>query len=199
MSCEDLGAATFAVIDVETTGLDSRTDRVVEIACFRVSGGRVVARFSSLVDPRRKIPARASAIHGIFARDVAGAPTLACLEPRLRQMTADAVVVAHNARFDVGFLPFIAERPTLCTLRLARRLVDAPSYRNQALREFLRLEPARPVRRAHRAEGDAEVTAALLLELLRRYESGPYPATVPALLTTAVRSIALSRFAFRRS
>jgi DNA polymerase III epsilon subunit-like protein len=198
MPCEDLAAATFAVIDVETTGLDSKADRVVEIACFRVSGGSVVDRFGSLVDPGCEIPSRASAIHGIFGRDVAGAPTLACLEPRIRQMTADAVVVAHNARFDVGFLPFIAERPTLCTLRLARRLVDAPSYRNRALRDFLRLELPGRVGPAHRAEADAEVTAALLLELLRRYARGPYPATVPALLTTAVRSIALSRFALRK-
>ena len=196
MHRDDLAAATFAVIDVETTGLDPKTDRVVEIACLRVRGGRVIERFSSLVDPGRAIPRRASAIHGIFDRDVAFAPTLRELEPQIRRMTADAVVVAHNARYDVGFLPFVAERPVLCTMQLARRLVDAPSYRNEALRDFLRLRTPYPLGAPHRAGSDAEVTAALLLELLRRYEFGPYETTVPALFTLVARRVTLARFAF---
>ena len=195
MGCGELGRAAFAVIDAETTGLDPRVDRVVEIACLRVCGGRVVERFSSLVDPRRPIPRSASEIHGIFDRDVAGAPTLRRLRPRIERMTAGAIVVAHNARFDVGFLPFVAERPTLCTMALARRLVDAPSYRNEALREYLRLKPARRGP-AHRAASDAEVTAALLLELLRRFRSGPYEPTVSALFMVVARRVELARFAF---
>ena len=196
MIFDDLAVATFAVIDVETTGLDPRVDRGVEIACVRVSAGRVIERFSSLVDPQRPIPSRASAIHGIFDRDVAGAPTLEQLEPLILTLTTDAVVVAHNARFDVGFLPIVAQRPRICTIQLARRLVDAPSYRNEALREFLRLRLPRPLGPAHRAASDAEVTAALLLELLRRYECGPYDLTVSALLALIGRRVALARFAF---
>jgi DNA polymerase-3 subunit epsilon len=191
-----LSAATFAVIDVETTGLDPKSDRVVEVACVRVERGRVVDRLASLVDPGRPIPARASAVHGIFDEHVAGAPTLNRLTPLIRHMAADAVVVAHNARFDLGFLPFLATNPVLCTLRLARRLVDVPSYRNEALREFLRLEVPGPAGRAHRAGADAEVTAALLLELLHRYERGPYEPTVRALLAMVARPVALARFAF---
>jgi DNA polymerase III epsilon subunit-like protein len=193
---DDLSAATFAVIDVETTGLDPKVDRVVEVACVRVSAGMVIDRFSSLVDPQRPIPARASAIHGIFDCDVAGAPTLERLEPLLCGLAADAVVVAHNARFDIGFLPFVAMRPRVCTIQLARRLVDAPSYRNEALRNFLRLRLPRTLGPAHRAACDAEVTAALLLELLRRYECGPYEPTVSALLAMIGRRVARARFAF---
>ena len=196
MPCDHLSATTFAVIDVETTGLDAKNDRVVEIACLRVSGGRVLERFSSLVDPERPIPTRASAVHGIFDCHVAGKPALALLEPRIRHMTSDAVVVAHNARFDVGFLPFLAGRPVVCTMQLARRLVDAPSYRNESLREFLELDLPARLGPAHRAAADAEVTAALLLELLRRYTCGPYEPTVSALLATMGRRIALTRFAF---
>lgn len=196
MSCEGVATATFAVIDVETTGLDPRVDRVVEVACLRMRAGRIVGRFSTLVDPERSIPARASEVHGIFDRDVCGAPTLARLEWRLRAMTRDAVVVAHNARFDIGFLPCVASRPSLCTMQMARRLVDAPSYRNEALREFLRLETGRPQAVAHRAEADADVTAALLLDLLGRFARARGGATVAELLATIARPTKLERFAF---
>ncbi len=193
---DDLSQATFAVIDVETTGLHPRNDRVVEIACVRVKGGRVRERFASLVNPHRRIPPAASAIHGIFDGDVARAPALRTLRPRIAALTNDAVVVAHNARFDLSFLPFIADRPTLCTLQLARRLVDAPNYRNEMLREFLQLETARPLGTAHRAAADAEVTAALLLELLRRYRRCSHRSTLSAVLQTLARPKHLDRFAF---
>jgi DNA polymerase III epsilon subunit family exonuclease len=196
VDCDELTSATYAVLDVETTGLDPRDDRVVEVACLRVVCGRVIGRFASLVDPQRPIPARASAVHGIVDDDVAGAPTLAQLAPRIGAMTRDAVVVAHNAAFDVGFLPFVAERPILCTLKLARRLVDAPNYRNDTLRRVLSLRPDAPATRAHRAEADADVTAALLLELLRRYRRGPHEPTLSALLAMLARPVALERFAF---
>lgn len=193
---EAVASATYAVVDVETTGLDPRTDRVVEVACARVRAGRIVERFASLVAPQRPIPERATAIHGIEDRDVANAPTLAELEPRLRSMTLGAVVVAHNARFDMGFLDCIAGGPTLCTMQMARRLVDAPSYRNETLRTFLRLQTERPHEPAHRAAADSEVTVALLFELLRRFgRLRPY-ATVAELLATIARPTRLERFAF---
>jgi DNA polymerase-3 subunit epsilon len=193
---QELSTTTFAVLDVETTGLDPKVDRVVEFACLRVSAGTVLERFASLVDPERAIPGRASDVHGIFDRDVAGAPTLAELAPRIRALTRDAVVVAHNARFDASFLPMLAGCPTLCTMRMARRFVDAPSYRNETLRAFLQLETARPHARAHRAEADTDVTAALLLELLRRYERVRSGGTVADLLATIARPTRLDRFAF---
>ncbi len=196
MPHRDLSSATFAVVDVETTGLDPRVDRVVEVACLRVAGGHIVERFVSLVDPARAIPGRASDVHGIYAADVDGAPRLAELEPRLRALTADAVVVAHNARFDMSFLHCMAMRPVLCTMQMARRLVDAPSYRNETLRAHLQLRPERQHARAHRAEADADVTTALLLELLRRYAYLRPGATVADLLATIARPTAVERFAF---
>lgn len=196
MLSEPLATATFAVIDVETTGLDPRVDRVVEIACLRVRLGRIVERFTSLVDPERDIPMRASDVHGIYARDVAGKPTLSALNDRLQRMTSGAVVVAHNARFDVGFLPCVASRPALCTMQMARRLVAAPSYRNESLRVFLGLQTGRPHAVAHRAEADADVTVALLLELLGRFERARGGATLGELLAAIARPTRLERFAF---
>ncbi|GAC1305754.1 MAG: hypothetical protein NVSMB21_07760 [Vulcanimicrobiaceae bacterium] len=195
---ELLSRATFAVVDVETTGLDPRTDGVVEVACARVRAGSVVARFVSFVDPQRAIPARASAIHGIRARDVAGAPKLRELEDRLCAMARGAVVVAHNARFDLGFLRCLASNPTLCTLQMARRLVDAPSYRNETLRAYLDLRVDGAVGPAHRAGADTDVTVALLRELLRRFERVRPESTVADLLAAIARPTRLERFAFGR-
>jgi DNA polymerase III epsilon subunit-like protein len=187
MQTDSLAAATFAVIDVETTGFDPVRDRVVEVACIRLRRGGVEHRFVTLVNPGRPVPAPASRVHGLYDADLRGAPLLRQVEPFLRAFTADAIVVAHNARFDVSFLPCVAGRPVLCTLRLARRLVDAPSYRNEDLRRRLGLDPGPGAERAHRAEADALVTAALLRELLRRYARRPHPQTVSGLIDYSCR------------
>ena len=165
-------AREFAVIDVETTGFSFRNDRVVEVACLRLDAHfRPVAQFESLVDPERAIPAHATRIHGIVDRDVAGAPTLQQLTPWLRALTSGTTLVAHNAPFDRGFLAFLGERDWLCTVRLARRAFPgAPSYRNQDLRAYLRLddEPRFAGLGAHRAFADVTVTAEVLRRSMQR-------------------------------
>jgi DNA polymerase III epsilon subunit-like protein len=193
---DDLAAATFAIIDVETTGFDPNRDGVVEVACLRMRRYEIVEVFTSLVDPGRPIPLHASRVHGIHEADLRGAPSLERVAPRLRALTGDAVVVAHNARFDVSFLPVVAGRPVICTMRLAMHLIDAPSFRNQALREFLDLKVGPEGRPAHRAAADAYVTAALLRELLRLYASRPYPQSVSGLIETIGRPARLGRLTF---
>jgi len=163
--------ATFAVVDVETTGIDPRSDRGVEVACAIVRAGVQVESFSSLVNPGRNIPAFASAVHHIVDRDVRDAPSLESLQAKLLTMCADAVVVAHNVRFDLGFLPFLGHRPVLCSMRLAMRVLpEAPNYKNQGLREHLGLDDgvlggSMP----HRALGDVNVTSQILVMCLKRY------------------------------
>ena len=192
---EDLRFGTFAVVDVETTGLSPERDAVVEVACLRVEAGIVTRRIVSLVDPERDIPSRASDVHGIYADDVAGAPILARLRPLLLEAAAGATVVAHNARFDLGFLPFLASRPVVCTMRLAMHVVDTATYRNEALRSYFGIRmPAGHA--AHRAAADAAVTAAVLAALLERYASGPFPQTIPGLIATIAKPARLGRFAF---
>ena len=165
-----LHEATFAVIDVETTGVDPAVDRVVEVACIRVRNGRRLETLSSLVDPGRAIPAVASAIHHIVDRDVRGAPALADLAEPLAAMCADAVVVAHNASFDLRFLPFLAQRPRLCSMRFAMRVIpDAPGYKNQVLRYHLGIEAPAAESAAHRALGDAAVTSGILGICIERH------------------------------
>ncbi len=188
--------AAYSVVDVETTGLDRHVDAVVEVACLRVERGVVVERFASLVHPGRDIPFSASAVHGIYDDDVAGAPTLAELRPRILALTAGSAVVAHNARFDLGFLPFLTSRPVVCSMRLAMHLVDASSYRNDALRAMLGITMPPGHGPSHRAATDAAVTAAILRELLKRYALGPFPQSIPGIIATIAKPARLGRFAF---
>jgi DNA polymerase III epsilon subunit-like protein len=191
-----LGSGTYAVVDVETTGLDSARDAVVEVACLRVEDGKITRQFASLVDPGRAIPERASAVHGIFDSDVRGAPSLAEVRGTLCALAAGATVVAHNARFDLGFLPFLAGRPVICTMRLAMHVLEAPSYRNEALRRQLDVRLPCDPGPAHRAYADAAVTAAVLARLLEYYAEGPFPQTVDGLIATIAQPARLGRFAF---
>jgi DNA polymerase III alpha subunit (gram-positive type) len=166
-----LREVTFAVVDVETTGIDPVLDRVVEVACALVRDGREIEAFSTLIDPGRPIPAVASAVHHITNHQVRGAPTLEDVRPKLVAMCAEAVVVAHNARFDLAFLPFLASRPVLCAMRLAMRVLpDAPNYKNQVLRYYLDVDAFMGGEAiAHRARGDVQVTSRVLTICLERY------------------------------
>lgn len=163
----------YAVVDVETTGLSPARDRVVEMACVLVRGRRVVERWQTLVDPGCPIPWYATRVHGITDEDVQGAPSFAFAQRRLYRFCCDATVVAHNAAFDLGFLPALQSLPSICTVRLARRAFpSAPNYRNQTLREYLKLDedPELAVCGAHRAAADALVTAHVLMRCLDRLE-----------------------------
>jgi exodeoxyribonuclease X len=169
MERRSIGETSFAVIDIETTGIDAGADAIVEIACVVVRGGVETRSFGSLVDPGRRIPPRASAIHHLTDADVRGQLPLSAVEPVLAAMCGDAVLVAHNAAFDLGFLPTLAGAPSLCTLRLARHLFpELDGHANQLLR-YAFATRTRDVGPSHRAMADARVTASVLDVLLRRY------------------------------
>lgn len=163
----------YAVIDVETTGFSPADDRVVEAACVIVQDGSIVRTWSSLVNPGRPIPPHATRVHGIGDADVAGAPPFETVERQLWGMCAGATIAAHNAAFDLSFLPALAPLPSVCTLQLARRwFPNAPNHKNQTLREYLRIDqdPRFAELPAHRALADALVTAAILIRCLERYQ-----------------------------
>jgi DNA polymerase-3 subunit epsilon len=167
-----LDDCAFAVVDVETTGMQASTDdRITEIAVVVVHGARREVEFDSLVNPGRPIPGRISALTGITQEMVATAPTFHEIADQVLAALAGRVFVAHNARFDWSFVGAEVRRtrdlnldgPRLCTVRLARRLVkQEPSYSLGALAARFGLEfTAR-----HRAAGDALVTGMLLERLL---------------------------------
>jgi DNA polymerase III epsilon subunit family exonuclease len=193
-----LASATFAVVDVETTGIDPARDRVVEVACVLVRNRQIVHAFSSLVNPGCAIRASAFAVHGIDDAMVANAPTLAGIVTDLQALCTEAVVVAHNASFDLAFLPFLNTRPHLCSMRLAQRVVpDAPSYKNQVLRHHLAVDiaDARDIT-PHRALGDVHVTAAILRVCLDRYLTAGGADDVDALLESIAAPVLLRTMPF---
>ncbi len=156
----------FAVIDVETTGLDPAVDRVVEIAAVTVENDNIVSNYQALVNPGIRIPATASAIHHITDQDVRDCPTFDEVWRVLYNTIIDPsdVLVAHNAPFDRSFLPDTGKR-WLDTRRLAQHLYpDAPNYQNQTLRYWLGIDV---IADAHHASDDALVTAMLLIHMLR--------------------------------
>lgn len=166
----------YAVVDVETTGFSPREDRVVEMACVILERRRIVHTWTTLVNPERPIPPYATHVHGITDADVIAAPSFEIAQRQLWRRCVGATVVAHNAAFDLAFLPAIAHLRSMCTLRLARYCFpDAPNHKNQTLREYLKIDDdLRHVAHAltaHRALSDALVTAAILLRCLDRFEA----------------------------
>jgi DNA polymerase-3 subunit epsilon len=168
-----------AVLDFETTGMMPGPDRIIEVGAVIVRDGAVVDTFAALMDPGFRIPAFITGLTGITTAMVRGKPRPEAVMGELRGFLGDLPCLAHNAGFDRRF--FTAEmdraghgheRPFLCSVLLARRLVDdAPSHRLGALAAHLGLEPP-PGHRAHRALGDALMTAQLwrhLLAAVRRH------------------------------
>ena len=166
-------------IDVETTGTDPETDAVVELAAIGVRIDPATGQhealetlFTSLVDPKRIIPAAASAIHHLTARDVQGQPELAQARASLQdavQPFRPHLLIAHNAAFDAGFLPGLAAALTpddprwACTLRIARHLwPQAEGFSLQALRYACGLQDHVAGHDVHRAAFDAACCAVLL-------------------------------------
>jgi DNA polymerase-3 subunit epsilon len=122
---------TFSVIDIETSGLSTRRHRILQIAVARVSDGRIVDEWSSLVRlrwPWQRVGPRR--VHGITRRRLRGAPAADEVLAELAERTRGTVLVAHNMRFDWAFIERSARRHhvdlepdrRLCTLWLSRRL-----------------------------------------------------------------------------
>ncbi len=156
----------FAFIDVETTGAKPLEDRVTEIAIIRVHGDGSLTRWQSLINPGVAIPAEIQALTGITNAMVRDAPSFFDVRDAVRQMLEGAVFVAHNARFDYGFIKNefrrIAESFTadvLCTVRLSRKLYpDADGHGLDALIDRHKLHGFD----RHRAMGDTEATVAFV-------------------------------------
>jgi DNA polymerase III subunit epsilon len=169
-----LEECAFAVVDVETTGMRAAgSDRVTEIAVVVLHGSRREVVFESLVNPGRSIPRAICAITNITDEMVRHAPTFAEVADQVMAALAGRVFVAHNARFDWGFVSAEIRRardlaldgPRLCTVRLARRLVtEVRSCGLDNLSHHFGFENMA----RHRAAGDALVTAELLGHLLDR-------------------------------
>ncbi|SDM17926.1 DNA polymerase-3 subunit epsilon [Geodermatophilus siccatus] len=160
---------TVAVVDLETTGLSPRVDRVVEVGVVLLDErGEVEGEFATLLNPGRDVGP--TGLHGIRASDVVEAPTFADVAPHLRSLLSGRVVVAHNALFDLRFLAREFGRvqlpvdlsPSLCTMRLAPLFFGPGTRSLQALCGYLDI----PFDHPHAALGDARATAELMVRML---------------------------------
>ena len=168
-----LSEVVFVVVDLETTGGPPGADAITEIGAVRVRGGAVESEMSTLVNPGRAIPAQITVLTGITNAMVASAPpvgeALSAFLAWARLDGESTVLVAHNARFDVGHLRGAAralglgwsEPTVLDTLGLARRAwsrADVPDHKLGTLAALV----GSPIRPAHRALGDARATVDVL-------------------------------------
>jgi DNA polymerase-3 subunit epsilon len=175
-----LFAPSLAIVDLETTGTHARRDRITEVGVVRVDGDAAggaprVQEWTTLVDPGTPIPPAVQTLTGITDAMVRDAPTFSRIAEEVRERLADCVLVAHNARFDHGFLkhefarvgsPFSA-RP-LCTVRLSRQLFpEADGHGLDAVAERHGID----IVQRHRALGDARAVWGLLQAMYR--EVGP--------------------------
>lgn len=162
----------YAIIDIETTGGNSDSDRITEIALFLHDGEKVTGSWSTLVNPERRIPYRIQMMTGITDEMVANAPKFYEVARQLVEMTEDRVFVAHNVGFDYNFvrnefsrLAFPYKRKKLCTVKLAKKLIPGlPSYSLPKLAPRLGIE----IKVQHRAEPDARATVELFEMLLAK-------------------------------
>ena len=160
----------YAVVDVETTGGKYNEEGITEIAVYKFDGNKIVDQFISLVNPERPIQPFVANLTGINEKMLRNAPKFYEVAKRIVEITEDCTLVAHNASFDYRMLctefnrlGFTYERPTLCTVSLAKKLIpEQASYKLGKLVRSLGI----PLSDRHRAAGDARATVKLLKLLL---------------------------------
>ena len=122
---------TFVVVDLETTGGSAQDNAITEIGAVKVRGGSVIGEFSSLVKPEEPIPAFITALTGISEAMVSSAPPIGAVLPQFLEFASGSVLVAHNARFDTGFLAAASQRLGLDWPRFT--VVDTVTFARQVL------------------------------------------------------------------
>ena len=162
---------TFVVFDIETTGLSKETESITEIGAVKVVDGKIIDRFSTFVNPERPIPTEITKLTGITNEMVADAPVITEILPKFLEFCQDAVLVAHNANFDTGFIRLNAERKcgievkntVLDTLELSRALL--PELKKHKL-DIVCEQLGVSLEGHHRAVNDAEATAEVFLKFI---------------------------------
>lgn len=159
---------TFTVFDTETTGLEPKTNRVVEAGAIRFDARGIISRFNVLINPGMPMPAEVTKINGITDSMLAQQPNAAAVIPDFLRFIGDSVLIAHNAQFDINFINAELARlgkPTLVnrvidTLIFAREVFPGlPNYKLQNLATKFGITAID----AHRAEDDARVCMELFL------------------------------------
>lgn len=164
----------YAIIDIETTGGMTQRDKITEIGIVVHDGERILKKWETLVNPERSIPANISRITGITNEMVADAPKFYEIAKQLVEITENCVFVAHNVRFDYGFirkeferLGYTYSRKQLCSVKLTRNVF--PKLNSYSLGNLIR-HFGITVTARHRALADAEATAVIFDLILAKQE-----------------------------
>lgn len=165
---------SYVSIDLETTGLNPKTDKIIEIGAIKVMDGKIAGTFSAFVDPGRKLEQRITELTGIRDEDLEGAPSIEEILPDLLLFLAELPLLGHSVLFDFSFLKKAAvnqkltfEKRAVDTLKIARKYLQSLESRSL---DFLCRYYQIP-HRAHRAVADAEATDALYRRLCREFFS----------------------------
>lgn len=166
----------LVVFDFETTGLDPSHDRIIEVGAIRIENFRPIKELSHLLSTSLPLSPKIQKLTGITPAMLVGKPAVAEVLPEFLEFIDGAILVAHNADFDLAFLKAECQRngiilnwPTMCSLKLARTLLPDLERKNlDALAQYYDLE----FESRHRSIGDVKVTIEVLKHLLQ--DEGPH-------------------------
>jgi DNA polymerase III subunit epsilon len=201
------------VLDTETTGLDPKTQRIVEIACIELVNHLPTGqKFHTLLDPQMEVPAEAVAVHGLSNAKLAGAPLFSMIASEFLDFIGESKLVIHNAEFDIGFINAELRRANferipitraIDTVQMARRKFPGAPASLDALCKRFGIDNTH--RTLHGALLDSELLAQVYLELLGGRQTGmalgetpsngaapELSAPVPAAIARAARTFAPS-------
>lgn len=174
------GLQDFICIDLETTGLNPKRDRIIEIGAVKVRKGKITETFQQLIDPRQALEERVETLTGISSKELEGKPTIQEILPEIREFLGEDVLLGHRVLFDYSFLKraftnekISFERKGIDTLKLARQFVtDCESKKLESLCKHYGIH-----HKAHRALGDALATVELYQRLVEsHYDEGAFAA-----------------------
>ena len=164
----------YVVFDLETLGLNSHKNEIIEIGAIKLQGRRIVDKYSQLINPKRSVPKKIEEITNITDSMLEGMPTIEEVLPGFMEFVGDATMVAHNAPFDMGFIKRDIKKylgidfnpAVIDTLQMARDLYpDQRGYNLKAMTKFLKVG----LENHHRAVDDSQATAAMFAIFLERY------------------------------
>ncbi len=167
----------FVCVDCESTGLDPKKDRMIEVAAARFTFSEVLQRFETLIDPECDIPQVSQEIHKISREMLEGKPKVALVLPEVLKLIHGHIIVGHGIGFDISLIAAEAKRhqipteiekqPFIDTLRMARLYGESPVNSLERLRQHFNIEPEG----AHRAMSDVIVNIEVFKYLAKSYKT----------------------------
>lgn len=167
----------FICLDCESTGLDIKSDRIIEIAAVKFTFDQILESRETLINPECLIPEESRAIHNISQEMVASKPLIKQSLPEFLKMVDGHIIMGHGIGFDIGLIAAEADRaqiptkilqsPTIDTLRMARLYGESPVNSLDRLRQHFNIE----AQGAHRAMSDVMVNIEVFKALCKGYKT----------------------------